>query len=135
MKRAGFTLIEFIAIISLIMVIASIAVPNYSRIVDENRLKADAATALEIAKLSETYYAQHRGSFSNDQLRSYLLKAYDGEMPKPQYDPSADFDWSIDSIGRATVRMTTKQLGGGNLVLVDRGKIKEPDLESLTGKE
>lgn len=136
MKRAGFTLIEFIAMISLILVIASIAVPNYMRVVDDNRLKADTATAFEIAKISESYYAQNKsGALSKEKLKAHVLRMYDGELPIPQYDTSARFEFELDSNGRATVRMIGAEASGTGVVLVDKGKLKEISLENLMGED
>lgn len=129
-------MIEFIAMISLILVIASIAVPNYMRVVDENRLKADTATAFEIAKISESYYAQNRSSaLSKEKLQAHVLRMYDGALPIPQYDASARFEVELDSNGRATVRMASVETSGAGVVLVDKGKLKEMSLENLTGEE
>lgn len=135
MNRQGFTLLEFVAVIALIMIIASIAIPNYTGMVDKNRLKADGVTAMEIAKISEGYYAENKAKAkSEESLKEYVKKVYGGEIPKPQYDATGSFKFSVDNTGRATVQLIATSLGGA-LTLVDKGKFKEPDFDNLHSTE
>ncbi|MDO4720602.1 MAG: hypothetical protein Q4A78_08060 [Peptostreptococcaceae bacterium] len=132
MRKRGFTLIEFVAMVSLLMILAAIMTPSYTEIVDKQRLKADAATAVELAKIAETCYAEDKAKASdNAKLLQYVRKTCGGEIPVPQYDAGGSFEVSLSSRGRATVVLKSS-LAGGSLTLVKEGKFQEPDWEVLT---
>lgn len=136
MKRRGFTLIEFVAMISLLMIIAAITIPSYSEIIDKQRLKADAATAAEMAKIAETCYAENKSRALNDaKLKDYVKKIYGGEFPVSQYDAQGSFEVELSEKGRATVRLRSSIVTGGAVVFVREGRFQEPDWESLTAGE
>ena len=52
-KNRGFTLIELVAVITLLMLLASLALPKYTDIVDKQRLKTDASTAVQLASIAD----------------------------------------------------------------------------------
>lgn len=59
-KKSGFTLIELMIVISIMVVLAAIAVPKYASIQSNAKLNADLASAKVIADAAATAYAQER---------------------------------------------------------------------------
>ena len=64
-KHKGFTLLEIIAVISLLIVLASISVPSYLNIVENQKKRADLATALQLAQMAKTYYIEKKDTDKN----------------------------------------------------------------------
>ena len=48
-KKTGFTLIELIIVIAIIAILAAVAVPKYLQVKEKSNIKADIATAKELA--------------------------------------------------------------------------------------
>mgnify|MGYP003397818506 CR=1 FL=1 len=95
-KNRGFTLIELVAVITLLMLLASLALPKYTDIVDKQRLKTDASTAVQLASIAETWYLENKTSSTFD--------VYGGIEPKSQYLKDKTFSVSLND-GKATVKL------------------------------
>lgn len=93
-KSKGFTLLEIVAVISLMIIIASISIPVYTNIVDKQKLKTDLAVALQLEQHAKTYYIDKKDTDTSN-LKKYIEEVY-GQMPKSKYNNS-DFSVSIDS--------------------------------------
>ncbi len=104
----GFTLVELIAVVSLLMLIATLSFPKYSQIVDEQRLKLDGAVAVQIGSIAESYYLQYKTSQTIDEssLKSYIVKNY-GQQPKSKYVKDGEFKVTITDKGKANVSLGT----------------------------
>lgn len=50
-KKKGFTLIELIIVIAIIAILAAIAIPNFSKIREDSKVKADTASSDTIKKV------------------------------------------------------------------------------------
>ena len=102
----GFTLVELIAVVSLLMLIATLSFPKYSQIVDEQRLKLDAATAVQIGSIAESYYLQYKSSHIIDEnsIKTYRENTY-GEKPKSKYIKDGEFKITLTDKGKANVSM------------------------------
>ena len=118
-KHKGFTLLEIIAVISLLIVLASISVPSYLNIVENQKKRADLATALQLAQMAKTYYIEKKDTDKN-KLKEYIIKNYE-EFPKSKYS-GEEFDISFDTNKRVNIS-TTKE--GEKIEFVIGGKANE----------
>lgn len=118
-KYKGFTLLEIIAVISLLIVLASISVPSYLNIVENQKKRADLATALQLAQMAKTYYIEKKDTDKN-KLKEYIIKNYE-EFPKSKYS-GEEFDISFDTNKKVNIS-TTKE--GEKIEFVIGGKANE----------
>ncbi len=105
-KNVGFTLVEIVAVITLLMLLASLALPKYNDVVDKQRLKMDASTATQLASIAETWYLENKTSPSFDisKLNDHIKKVYGGAMPKSKYLKDKTFSVFLND-GKATVSL------------------------------
>ena len=118
-KHKGFTLLEIIAVISLLIVLASISVPSYLNIVENQKKRADLATALQLEQMAKTYYIEKKDTDKN-KLKEYIIKNYE-EFPKSKYS-GEEFDISFDTNKKVNIS-TTKE--GEKIEFVIGGKANE----------
>ena len=118
-KHKGFTLFEIIAVISLLIVLASISVPSYLNIVENQKKRADLATALQLAQMAKTYYIEKKDTDKN-KLKEYIIKNYE-EFPKSKYS-GEEFEISFDTNKKVNIS-TTKE--GEKIEFVIGGKANE----------
>ena len=118
-KHKGFTLLEIIAVISLLIVLASISVPSYLNIVENQKKRADLATALQLAQMAKTYYIEKKDTDKN-KLKEYIIKNYE-EFPKSKYS-GEEFEISFDTNKKVNIS-TTKE--GEKIEFVIGGKANE----------
>ena len=102
-RHRGFTLLEIIAVISLLIVLASITVPSYINIVENQKKRADLATALQLAQMAKTYYIETKDT-TQSKLKEYIIKNYE-EYPKSKYN-GQEFDISFDTNNKVNVSVT-----------------------------
>lgn len=58
-RRRAFTLVELVMVVTIIGMVAAIAVPRISSAATNARLNALSATVVEVQKAIDTYYAEH----------------------------------------------------------------------------
>jgi len=102
-RHKGFTLLEIIAVISLLIVLASITVPSYINIVENQKKRADLATALQLCEIAKTYYIETKDT-TQSKLREYIIKNYE-EYPKSKYN-GQEFDISFDTNNKVNISVT-----------------------------
>lgn len=102
-RNKGFTLLEIIAVISLLIVLASITVPSYINIVENQKKRADLATALQLAQMAKTYYIETKDT-TQSKLKEYIIKNYE-EYPKSKYN-GQEFDISFDTNNKVNISVT-----------------------------
>ena len=102
-RHRGFTLLEIIAVISLLIVLASITVPSYINIVENQKKRADLATALQLAQMAKKYYIETKDT-TQSKLKEYIIKNYE-EYPKSKYN-GQEFDISFDTNNKVNISVT-----------------------------
>ncbi|GKU26422.1 hypothetical protein CFOLD11_32490 [Clostridium folliculivorans] len=110
-KKKGFTLIELIIVIAIIAIIAAIAVPNYTKVRNDSRVKADKESAETVKKITQTLLidgtlSNSDGSvtltFTNKALTSAVsgsktLTDYYKDVKAPQEDGATTYAITISS--------------------------------------
>lgn len=114
-KKKGFTLLEIIAAVSLIVIISSVAIPMYMNIVDKQKYNTDLAVALQLEQQAKTYYIENKDT-DKTKLKNYIEEIY-GTMPKSKYNGS-EFTVEFDTAKKVTV-------SAGGKTFIDKGKEQE----------
>jgi len=103
-NKKGFTLVELIVVLAVLGIIAAIAVPRFTGIQENSKWKADIATANNIAKAAELYYANVGTAPSLADLTPDYLDV----DPVPQYNGSSATAFVLSMTGgQATVKYDT----------------------------
>lgn len=101
MNNKGFTLVELIVVLAVLLIIAAIAVPKFGSIQENSKWKADIATASMIGKAAELYYVNEGSAPANI---AALVDNYLDKTPTPQYTVSGATAFTLTmSNGKATV--------------------------------
>ena len=93
-KRAGFTLIEMVIVVTIIGIISGIAAIKYSKAQSIAKLNADYANASVIATAANLY--KETTGANSISLKELKDKGYLQNIPKVQSEKGKDFTVSVD---------------------------------------
>ena len=101
----GFTLIEVIITVSIIAILASMAVANYSKAQEKARVNIDYATAANIATAAQMADTNGETSIS---VQSLVSGGYLQSTPEVQQSSGGSFEVTVDN-GKVTVKIGDAQ--------------------------
>ncbi|MGL4992471.1 MAG: type II secretion system protein [Sarcina sp.] len=152
-KKKGFTLIELVIVLSVLAIIALIAVPNFTKVRNDSLIKADERSAEQIEKITLLAIADNKIAINTEyfinteseeikitttdvaskELRDSKTKTDDElgdykellkDVKAPQVPGTTGFIVSVSEVGEVGVKYRgDAQLGDSNKILA--GKIKE----------
>lgn len=127
-KKKGFTLIELIIVLAIIAIIAAIAIPNFTKVRADSKVKADTQSAETIRRITLTLLADDELKPGDSVLLTLGtdkkttatktaatptgtatdadLKEYFNEVKKPQQDGKTGYTVGISATGEVTVTTT-----------------------------
>jgi general secretion pathway protein G len=102
--RAGFTLMELLVVVAILLVLTSVAVPLYMGYMEESKIKTARATAKMLASELQNFYVSNNGSYPQPigDWSQILMK--DGK--NPPVDPwGNEFFWDLTQVGTFETQM------------------------------
>ncbi|MDF2606480.1 MAG: prepilin-type cleavage/methylation protein [Bacillales bacterium] len=126
-NQRGLTLVELLAVVVILGIISAIAVPSIGKIIEETRVKAVKADAIQIINAAKLYVAAHGEPDDNklekEELSSYLEDLthinddYVVHVNNGSFSISADSTKPEVTIGSSTTGATIQQINGSGASL------------------
>ncbi len=113
--KSGFTLLELMIGLIIVTILASIAIPSFSKAIEKTKVK-DAQTTLSAIYSAEKVYRLDQNTYGT--LGNLVATNYISD-PDPGNNNT---DWDFDAVGGATFTATATRTGGrynGNTLTLD----------------
>ena len=123
-KKDGFTLVELVIVISIIMILISIALPRYNKTNMSAQVAAHNSNVKMIKNAAILYLSDNNDDTNIDQSKigEYIGEYIDGKMPKPikniQGANQGSFTITITN-GEIIISPGLVKVEGKNIVLVE----------------
>jgi len=88
--QKGFTLIELMIVISVIGILAAVAVPKFSELILKSREGATKGNLGEVRSAITVYYGDMEGAYPNDNLSQGFIPKYLPSIPIAKVPPLPD---------------------------------------------
>ncbi|WP_319001033.1 prepilin-type N-terminal cleavage/methylation domain-containing protein [Clostridium algidicarnis] len=106
-KKKGFTLIELIIVLAIIAIIAAIAIPNFTKVRTESKVKADTQSAETIRRITLTLVTDEKvlpgDKFTVTEGTATKEPDYFKEVRKPQQGNIENYEVTVDTESNVTV--------------------------------
>ncbi len=110
--RTGFTLIELMIVISILALLASIALPSYTGYVARAR-RADARTQLlQVAQFMQRFYAANDG-YQNDRAGNGVLTQIPSSLKQSPPDGAAVYRFLSGTLSSTSFEISMEPVPGG----------------------
>lgn len=102
-SRRAFTLMELLAVVAILAVLAGVAVPTYMYFADKAKLGTAKSTTKTLARLLDTYAVSHSEDFPQtegypDPGTAWSMLMQEGLLQAEPVDPwNKVFQWQLDS--------------------------------------
>ncbi len=132
MNRKGFTLIELLAVIVILGIILTFAVPSITNIYKESKLKTEKAFVDQLSKGIESYITLYSNEMSFSKVDGNFVKEIiDNRSDKPSYDVDVyKADITVKDIIEKNIIESSEYINPGNRG--DNTKKCKPEKDTIT---
>lgn len=136
-NEKGLTLIELLAVVVILAIIAAIAIPAIGNIIDNSRIKAAKADAINIINAANMYYTDGNETLFSNALNADVIDEYVADLGSfsntgstYSVNTEAEFSGSVTVSGDITITFTDATVsainaespeGNGTSVVVSEG--------------
>ncbi|HNW43078.1 MAG TPA: prepilin-type N-terminal cleavage/methylation domain-containing protein [Elusimicrobiales bacterium] len=119
-KRSGFTLVELLVVVLIIGVLASVAIPQYFKVVERSRISAPNSIFGGIASAQESYQARMGGYTATFPDLDQTFTASDGSACAGATCTMGDFTYTITLVGTTGYTIEAQRVARAGGVLPQR---------------
>lgn len=104
--RAGFTLMELLVVVAILLVLVGVATPLYLKYLDQSKVKIARTDAFRLASELKNYAASNQGNYPQG-MPSFEILVLEGFLEREPLDPwGQPFQWTLRPVGLDGTTMT-----------------------------